>query len=99
MVRTARTLSVGVALAAMAVLGSGAAQAATGSLGINENMQGNPHGCYAVEGDPAAPNTIANYTDREAVTFNSPDCTGASAGTIPAGAIGVAPATGSILID
>lgn len=99
MVRTARTLSIGVALAAMAVLGTGAAQAATGSLGIGQDMKGNPHGCYAVQGNPASPNTVANYTDRDAVTFASPDCTGPSAGTIPAGAIGVAPATGSILID
>ena len=90
MLRTAGFIGAAALAGLVTVLAPASANAATGSLGINSRIVGNPSGCIQVNGSPLMANSVANYTDRDATVFSNADCTGDVTGTVPAGAVGAA---------
>ncbi|MFI5775558.1 hypothetical protein [Nocardia sp. NPDC051570] len=97
MIRTAGFVAAVIAAGAFGVLGAGAAQAATGTLGINGKIYDNPTGC--VDTGNSLQTIVANSTDKVIEVHAGRSCTGPVVGRIDPNGMTMAPNSSLLVLE
>ncbi|ASF06786.1 hypothetical protein NBRGN_091_00850 [Nocardia brasiliensis NBRC 14402] len=101
MFRTAGFVGAVALAGAVGFLAPGTAQAATGTVTINNTAHDNPVGCIKAEDNfyTTLQISVGNATDRAIKAYASGDCSGASFGEVPPATIGYLPKGGSVFVE